>query len=416
MEHELHRPLPQWPLPAWDFGDLTLAADYYDADLALARGRLGEARAAVISAGARPNPTLTLSPAYDTSAEAGISPWTLGFTLAVPIETAGKRGYRVAEARHLANAASLEVASVSWQVRTRLRDSLVRLQAAQRSERILTREVAAQSEAARLLTDRLRVGEASATEAEVVRIAADQSALQLQDARGRTAQERLAVAAALGLPMAALDGAHLDLTALDALPPAEQAAPSREQALLDRTDVLAALADYQASDSALHLEIARQYPDLQLGPGFSHGYTARDLENSLTFGVSLTLPILNRNRGPIAEAQARRREAAVRFDAVQARAAAQVDAAVSGYRASLAMLETAGRLLGEQRARMRSVQALFDAGELDHLTLAQGRGELAADQLARLQAFTQAQLALGTLESAMQRTLGGALARSAHHP
>lgn len=415
MEQALHRQIPAWPPQSWDFEQLTAAADYYNTDLALARAKLQAARAAVISAGARPNPTLAFSPSYDTTAEPGISPWTLGFTLDVPIETAGKRGYRIAEARHLANAASLEVASVTWHVRSSLRDSLVQLRAAERGQGILSRQLAAENLASRLLTDRLKVGEASATEVEVVRISADQSALQLQDARKQTAQMRLAVAAALGVPVAALDGIRMSLAALDAFPSPQQAAPSRAQALLDRTDVLGALSEYEASDSALRLEIARQYPDLDIGPGFSHGYTDHDLENSLTLGVSLTLPILNHNQGPIAEAEAHRSEAAANFNAVQARAVAQVDAALSGYQASLAKLATADELLAEQRQRMASVQALFGAGETDHLTLAQAQSELAADELARLQAFTEAQLALGGLENAMQRAPGPAAMPPAEH-
>lgn len=402
IEQTLHRPVTAWPLVSWDFGELTLAADYYNADLTVARAKLATADAAVISAGARPNPTLAFSPSYDTTAEPGISAWTLGFTLDIPIETAGKRGDRIAAARQLANAASLEVARVAWQLRGRLRDSLVRLQTAERTREIVSRQHAAESLAARLLTDRLRVGQASATEVELVRIAADQSALQLEDAREQAQQARLGVAAALGVPEAALDGVRLSLAALDALPSPELAAPSREQALLDRTDVLQALAEYQASDSALRLEIAKQYPDVHIGPGFSHGYTASELESSLTIGISLSLPILDRNQGPIAEAEARRREAAASFDAVAARAVTQVDSALSAYRAALAKLATTDRLLAEQRRRMTSVQALFDAGEADRLTLAQTRSELATDELARLQAFTQARLALGALESAME--------------
>lgn len=416
MEHALHRPVASWPLQSWDLEHLTVAADYYNADLAVARAKLEAAQAAVISAGARPNPTLGFSPSYDTTAEPGISPWTLGFTLDIPIETAGKRGDRIAEARHLANAASLEVAGVAWQVRSRLRDSLVHWQAAKRTQQILSRQVAAENLAARLLADRLSVGQASATEVELVRVAADQAALQLQDARAQSAQARLAVAAAVGVPAAALDDARLSLTALDALPSPEQTAPSREQALLDRTDVLGALAAYEASDAALRLEIARQYPDLDVGPGFSHGYTNRELENSLTIGVSLTLPILNHNQGPIAEAEARRREAAANFNAVQARAVAEVDAALAEYRASLAKLGTANQLLAEQHRRMASIQDLFNAGETDRLTLAQTQSELAVDELARLQALTHAQLAFGALESAMERTPGAPATQSTMHP
>ncbi|MFI4884443.1 MAG: TolC family protein [Steroidobacterales bacterium] len=416
MEQALHRPVPVWPLPSWNFEQLTLAADHYNADLAVAREKLDAADAAVITAGARPNPTLAFSPSYDTTAEPGISPWTLGFTLDVPIETAGKRGYRIAEARHLANAASLEVAGVAWQIRSSLRAGLVQLQAAERSQAILSRQLAAENLAARMLADRMSVGQASAMEVEVVRVAADRAALQLQDSRKQTEQARLAVAAALAVPGAALHGARMSLATLDTLPSPEQAAPSREQALLDRTDVLAALADYEASDSALRLEVARQYPDLDIGPGFSHGYTARELENSLTIGVSLTLPLFNHNQGAIAQAAARRREAAANFNAVQARAVNQVDAALSGYRACLAKLDIANGLLAEQRRRMGSTQALFDAGETDHLTLAQTQSELATDELAHLQAFTEAQLALGALENAMQWAPGASATQSSQHP
>jgi outer membrane protein, heavy metal efflux system len=416
MQRFLHHPVSPWPLRSWDLEQLTLAADYYNADLAVARAKLEAAEAAVISAGARPNPTLALSPSYNTTEEPGISPWTLGFTLDIPIETAGKRGYRIAEAQHLANAARLEVASVAWQVRSRLRNGLVQLQTAERTSKILSRQLAAQSQAARLLADRLSVGQASATDVEVVRIAADQSAMQLQDAREQAEQARLAVATAVGVPETALAGIRMSLAALDTFPSPRQAAPSREQALVDRTDVLGALADYDASDSALRLEIARQYPDLDIGPGFSHGYQANELENSLTIGVALTLPLLNHNQGPIAEAAARRREAAANFNAVQARAVAEVDGALGAYRASLARLDTANRLLAEQRRRMSSAQTLFHTGEMDRLTLAQTQSELAADELTRLQAFTQAQLALGGLENAMQQPLGSVRPQSIEHP
>lgn len=403
MERALHRRISPWPPRSWDFQELTLAADFFRADLAAAQAKFAAANAAVVTAGARPNPTLAFSPSYDLSSEPGISPWTLGFTLDAPIETAGKRGYRIAQAQHLANAARLDVASVAWQVRSRLRSSLVQLQAAERGERILVRQLAADHQAVQLLEQRLNLGQASATEVQLVRIAATQAALQLEDARKQAAQARIAAAAAVGIPETALESTALSFTSLDSLPQPEQAAPSVRDALLNRPDVLAALADYEASESALQLEVARQYPDIQIGPGFSHGYTARELENSLTFGISLTLPILNRNQGPIAEAEARRQEAAANFNSVQAAAVAQVHEALAAYRASLAKLETAGRLLGEQRQRMGSTQALFDAGEANRLSLVEAQSELATDELTRMQAFTEAQVALGQLEDAMER-------------
>ena len=52
----LHREFPEWPLPAWDFQSLTLAAFYFHPSLDVARAQWGVAKAGVQSAGGRPNP------------------------------------------------------------------------------------------------------------------------------------------------------------------------------------------------------------------------------------------------------------------------------------------------------------------------------------------------------------------------
>jgi outer membrane protein TolC len=67
------------------------------------------------------------------------------------------------------------------------------------------------------------------------------------------------------------------------------------------------LAEYNASQSALQLEIAKQYPDIHLNPGYEFDQG----DNKWSPGLTVTLPILNQNKGPIAEAEAKRTEAAV---------------------------------------------------------------------------------------------------------
>ena len=79
----------------------------------------------------------------------------------------------------------------------------------------------------------------------------------------------------------------------------------RRQALLNRADVRGALAEYAASQSALQLEIANQYPDVHLGPGYGWN-TGNAGDNEWTLGVTLDLPVLNHNQGPVAEAKAKR--------------------------------------------------------------------------------------------------------------
>ena len=102
-------------------------------------------------------------------------------------------------------------------------------------------------------------------------------------------------------------------------------AEARRAALQSRTDILAALAEYAASESALQLEIAKQYPDIHLSPGYQFDQG----DNKWHLGLSAELPVLNRNQGPIAEAEARRAESAARFEALQAKVIAEIDRALA---------------------------------------------------------------------------------------
>ena len=95
--------------------------------------------------------------------------------------------------------------------------------------------------------------------------------------------------------------------------------------LFNRIDVRRSLEEYAAAESAVRSEIARQYPDISFGPGFAYDQG----QNKFTFGFSVTLPIFNRNKGPIAEAEARREEVATRFLSLQARVIGETDQSAS---------------------------------------------------------------------------------------
>src|SRR6266478_3178378 len=62
LEKNVGHPLTPWPPKTWSFGTLSLAALYFSPTLDAARARAEEAQAAIVTAGARPNPTLSLAP------------------------------------------------------------------------------------------------------------------------------------------------------------------------------------------------------------------------------------------------------------------------------------------------------------------------------------------------------------------
>jgi outer membrane protein TolC len=171
---------------------------------------------------------------------------------------------------------------------------------------------------------------------------------------------------------------------------------------LHRADIRRSLLEYAAAEARLRLEIANQYPDVQLSPG----YAFDEGHHKITFGPGFPIPLLNRNRGPIAEAEARRAEAEARFDALQARAIGEMEMALARYRGGLVELGDAGERLGRiQQVREAAMRRAVEAGEEDRLALAGVRVESAVAARARLDALRRVQSALGDLEDAVEQPL-----------
>jgi outer membrane protein TolC len=381
----------------WDLETLTLAALYFHPDVEAARARWAVAEAGRITAGQRPNPTLGVSPQYDVTTSIP-SPWIVTPTLSVPIETAGKRGKRLAVAAQLSHAARWEIAAVAWNVRAGLRRALLELWFAGESEAAWAERVGAGEELVRLLAGQLEAGEIALIEVSRERVALEQARLELLDARSRRLTARVQLAAALGLPARALEGVAFSFSAFTQ-PPAElPRAEARQRALLNRADILATLAQYAASEAALRLEIARQYPDIRFGPNYQFDQG----DHMWGIALSVDLPVLNQNQGPIAEAEARRREQAARFNGVQIRVLAEIDTALAAYEAARQRLAAADRVVDQLVRQERLAREMFEAGEISRHTVAAARVERTSATLAQLAARLRAQETLGQLESALQ--------------
>jgi outer membrane protein TolC len=115
------------------------------------------------------------------------------------------------------------------------------------------------------------------------------------------------------------------------------------------------------------------------------------------------LPILNQNQGPIAEAKARRKEAAARFNEVQAKALAEIERATEVLRISAQTVSELQALSQQQNARRASVAAAVQAGAAERLELLAADLELANTQLVQLEGQLKAAKALASLEAAVQR-------------
>lgn len=392
-------PATAWPPASWNFEQLTLAALYWHPSLDVARTEWASTRAGETTAAARPNPTLSAGPEYNFNAASGITPWIGNLNLDWPIETAGKRGKRIARAQKLSTASRLRLAVTAWQVRSQLRTALLEFSAAQNREQLLVAQVAVQEQIVERFEAKIRAGAATRLEASPARVSLAKARVEAGVARSAAAEARARVAEAIGIPAAALASVQLRFPLQVPASTDLTSAEARRAALLGRADVLAALADYAAAEATLRLEVAKQYPDVHVGTGYQYDQG----DNKWNIGISSELPLLNRNQGPIAEALTKRAEFAARFTAVQAKAIAEIDRALAAWNAAQEQLASLAPLDAALRQQAESVKAQAKAGAAEPLDVLSAEAELAANGLAEFDARLRAVQALGQLEDALQR-------------
>lgn len=387
---------------AWDVDRLTFAAFYFQPALAETRLHVESARAAIKTAKQIPNPNLTVTPSYDRQPADAPTPWSLQpITLDQQIETMGKRRYRTEAAQHTAEAELWNLNAAIWQVRVKVRASLLALYLARERQHALSAQADAQAEVARLMAGQLKVGQVSGYDVSQSRIAAATQHLAARDGASQEAQALTDLATTIGVPRQALAQAPFSFAGLDRVPELSDPGALRAEALQSRADVQAALAQYAAAQSALQLEIANQYPDIHLGPGYQ--WNANQLKDSMyQLSVSFNLPIWNQNQGPIAEATAKRREAAAHFLTVQAAAISEIDGALASYTVALDEGRMAEKLASDLQDKRKTMEALQRVGEADPLTTHTSEVEYYNGALTRLDALGKAQTAYGALEDALE--------------
>jgi|SRR5579863_1372341 len=397
---------PSWPANKLNLDTLTLVAFYFHPDLDVARARVAAAEASITTASTMPNPAAGGAGGY-TNAER--APYVLKFSLDWTIETAGKREYRTQQAKNLTEAARFSLAETAWQVRSRVRSALLDHLLATRELELLQRELETRTEALALYEERLKAGEISRPEADIIRTSLTSLEVTRQRTVSRERETQTALETAVGLAPGALMGIQLVWDSLES-PPDKEVLPLRNvqrAGLLNRLDVQRLLAEYAASENALQLEAARQYPDIHVAPGyeFAEGF------NNYFIGPSSLLPVRDRNKGPIAEAEAHRSETASRFLALQTAAIDQIDRALTRYGGALADFRDAdSRLKTLLESRERAIREQIQAGEADQLALIGVRLESVTAAAARLNALREAQIALGALEDAVQYPLESGVA------
>jgi outer membrane protein TolC len=331
------------------------------------------------------------------------TPYLLTLDFSFPIETAGKRGYRIQVTHSLDQAARFDLADSAWTIRSGVRTALLNYLLASRTLESFRSEEKVREDQVNILEQIFSAGGISRQRVDLARIELSKTHVAIITAEGQVSEAKAVLSAAVGLPVAALQSADFSWPKIDAPPSPESLSAEQVQreAVLNRLDVRRSLAQYAAAEAGLQLEIAKQYPDINIGPG----YTYEETHRFFTLLASTTVPLFNRNQGLIAEAEARRKEAAAAFLERQAQVIAKSERALAVYTAALKELTEAESLRKLQETQLQIIQQAIRAGVDTRLSLDTVEIQSWVLARARLDALLRAQRALGEMEDAVQSPL-----------
>lgn len=405
----------QWPRRSWDRADLLLAMLYFNDAVAEGRASFQLTAAARRTARERPNPTVALLAEYANegnqltefaSQHGGAPLWLFGLTPDIPLDIGVKRTARIAVADLSGSQARYELMETLWKERAALRRALVDLLVTQHEASLL--ETVHADRQAQLEMARRRLEAGAASRGDLDRLVSDALADEerLHEARRRVSAARSELASRIGVPVVALERLSLSWERLEEPQDIDQGliARWREEALLARADVHSAVIGYSIAEEALRLEVAKQYPQVHIGPAYTWDHGVHRLQ----FNLSMELPILNQHQGAIGEAEARREQAGAHLQAAVATAYEEIDEAIRQWRLALERVADARGAVYEAAQRIyEETERGFEAGNNDRTDLVAARVARSLAELQILGAVRMAQEALAVLEDAVRRPLEG---------
>lgn len=251
-----------------------------------------------------------------------------------PIELGGKRSARISAARAAQGQANLDVAAKRVHVRSQLIAAFHGVAVAQARVRLSEDLGRLSSQALEAAAKRVQAGKVSPVEELKAQVAQAQvlSAITAAQSEWRAAMSQLRQA--LGDPTVQFDRVEADI---EHLPSSDAWEP-----LAQRLDSAPAIARAQQEillrQALSELERARRTPDLTLTLGAKHDQQLG--HDQPIMGVSLVLPMFDRNQGAILEASRREDKARAELDAMRAEVEAQAVTALSQLGSALTQAQT----------------------------------------------------------------------------
>lgn len=398
------------PLQGASSDDLVRRALASNAEIAATRLDIERARARVRQAGLRANPTIDFEQTTGKfTSSPGERETTAGFTL--PLEINGVRQRRISLAQAELEAAEMEAADRERRLMAEVRGAYGETLAAIRELNITEGLNNLDVQTARIVEARVTEGESAPIELNLLRAEVDRLKSRQALVQGRLEAALLRLKTLAGIAPEEPLRIREDLSAPPSYKQPVSLEAALDAALRMRPDVRLARLTETVAEAGFELARAQGRPDVTAFAKYSTARTSidntpvgvlRDKDNTLTFGVSVSIPLFNRNQGAKAEAAVAIAQAARRREFVEQLARAEVRSAYARYEAAQAALDLFEQgVLARSTENIKSMRGAYELGAFRITELLSEQRRLLDSQREYIEALAERYKALADLLSAI---------------
>jgi cobalt-zinc-cadmium efflux system outer membrane protein len=367
-------------------------------DLAIAQGKVQEARGLMLQAGLYPNPLVAIN--SDNVGDNRNHWGEPGITVTQEFVTAGKLKIARAAAAAGVQAADWEALTRWYEVVTRVRRAYTDLLAAQRLEKT-AQDIAQVAKANQEAAEKLfKAGAGSRPDVLRAEAELEQARVQQTVAQRSAEAARKLLAAAVGVP--ALPDADLSGD-LDGPVPAFGWQSSQAQVLSQSSEIHAALARVAQTQTLVQRAAVEMIPNLELQVNPTHSLPENDTRVFVNVGASL--PVFNRNQGNLLAQQAKLAQAQAEVQRVELSLTERLASAFQQYQVAVGQTEAyRERILPKARESLSLIQAGYKQGDAkyNYTALLQAQQVLFQAELTYVQALRDLWRAVADLEGLRQ--------------
>jgi outer membrane protein, heavy metal efflux system len=398
------------PLQGSSSIDLVRRALASNGELAAARLDIERARARLRQAGLRPNPSVDFEQTTGRfTGSAGEQETSVG--VSVPLELGGQRRRRIDLARAEFDAAEAEIADRERRLTNEVRATYAEALAALRELQITENLNEIDTQTARFVQVRVNEGESAPIELNLLRVEVDRlrSRRALVEGKLKAALLKLKAMSGLSADDSLRLREELDTPRLPAPPASVNAAI--EIALRTRPDLQLARLTEEVAQAGLRLARAESFPEVTPFTKYTIGRAVfddtpigvlTDRDKLLSFGVSIGIPVFNRNQGAKAEATLAISQAEKRRQFLEQLVRSEVTSAYERYEAARNAVQVYEQgVIARSNDNINAIRSAYQIGEFRITDLLVEQRRLVDSQREFTEALTEQYRALADIHAAL---------------